>query len=395
LLSATHSLWFMPSIASCRAMEAMLKSSANKFYRDYKVLVCAGIEAGVGLDALYPVKDAIGNGFETRTITLTCGKLTTGVSVPQWGAIFMLRNTSSPETYFQSAFRVQTPWKLKNPDGLSPNEVQIIKEKCYVYDFAPDRALMQIADYSSRLDINSKETHEAKVGEFIHFLPVLCYDGSGMRPLNANDILDLVTSGTASTMLARRWESALLVNVDNNTLQSLIANKKVMDVLEKIEGFRNLNQQISTILNKSDALNKLKKEHPENVDKGTKKEATAEEKEIKSLRKKIQEKLLKFATRIPIFMYLTDYREQTLKDVITKLEPALFKKVTGLEISDFELLVSVAVFNYEKMNSAIFAFKRFEDASLAYTGITKHKETTLGGWDTTATVEEVKQLGDI
>jgi len=395
LLSATHSLWFLPNIAACKAMEVLLKSAANKFYRNYKILVCAGIEAGIGIDALHPVKDAIANGFDTKTITLTCGKLLTGVSVPQWGAIFMLRNTKSPETYFQSAFRVQTPWKLKNPDGRSPNEVQIIKEKCYVYDFAPDRALIQIADYSSRLDINAKDTPEIKVSEFIHFLPVLCYDGSGMRPLNAGEILDLVVSGTASTMLARRWESALLVNVDNDTLRALIENKKVMEVLEKIEGFRNLNQQITTILNKSEALNKLKREQTETVDKETKKEVTEEEKEIKSLRKKIQEKLLKFATRIPIFMYLTDYREQTLKDIITKLEPALFKKVTGLEISDFELLVSVGVFNSNLMNSAIFAFKRFEDASLTYTGIVKHKETILGGWDTAVKIEEIKQIASI
>lgn len=393
LLSATHSLWYLPSVASCNAMADLLNSSSNKFFRSYEIIVCAGASAGIGNDALGPVKDVIGNGFNTKTITLTCGKLLTGVSVPQWGAIFMLRNTTSPETYFQSAFRVQTPWKLKNPDGLTPNKIQIVKEKCYVYDFAPDRALFQIATYSSGLDSNSKDSPEKRVGEFIHFLPVLCYDGSQMKSLNAGEIMDLVVSGTASTMLARRWESALLVNVDNDTLRRIIDDPKVLNVLEKIEGFRNLNQQISTILNKSESLKKLKSEHTEDkVDKGVKKEVSEEEKKIKSLRKQIQEKLLKFATRIPIFMYLTDYREQTLRDIITKLEPQLFKKVTGLEISDFELLVSVGVFNSSLMNQAIFAFKRFEDASLSYTGIAKHKETRIGGWDTIITVEELKDV---
>ena len=393
LLSAAHTLWFLPNIASCKAMAALLKNPANKFFRDYNVIVCAGMDAGIGLDALYPVQDAIGNGFNGKTITLTCGKLLTGVSVPQWGAIFMLRNTTSPETYFQSAFRVQTPWKLRNPDGKSPNEVQIIKDKCYVFDFAPDRALLQIATYSSGLNANTKESPETKVSEFIHFLPVLCYDGSQMKPLNAGEIMDLVVSGTASAMLARRWESALLVNVDNDTLQRIMNNPKALDVLERIEGFRNLNEQISTILNKSDSLKKLKAERTEEkVDKETKKEVSEEEKEIKSLRKKIQEKLLKFATRIPIFMYLTDYREQTLKDIITKLEPTLFKKVTGLEISDFELLVSIGVFNSSLMNQAIFAFKRFEDASLSYTGITKHRESKIGGWDTSITIEEIRSV---
>ena len=87
------------------------------------------------------------------------------------------------------------------------------------------------------------------------------------------------------------------------------------------------------------------------------------------MRNKIQEKLIKFATRIPVFMYLTDYRERSLKDVITQLEPGLFRKVTGLTLKDFELLVSLGVFNSALMNDAIYKFKRYEDDSLEYIGI--------------------------
>ena len=96
----------------------------------------------------------------------------------------------------------------------------------------------------------------------------------------------------------------------------------------------------------------------------------------------MQEKLIKFATRIPVFMYLTDYREHTLKDVITQLEPALFKKVTGLLIPDFELLVSIGVFNSALMNDAVYKFKRYEDASLEYTGVNKHYGEDIGLYDT-------------
>lgn len=397
LLSASHSIWYLPNVAACEAMNTMLHLDANKFFKTYKIVVCAGTRAGIGLDALPPVKEAIGNGFDTKTITLTCGKLLTGISIPQWSAILMLRNTTSPEAYFQSTFRVQTPWKLRNPDGKSPNEVQIIKDTCFVYDFAPDRALFQIATYGSGLNPDLKESPEKKVGEFIHFLPVLCYDGCDMKQLNAGEIMDLVVSGTASTMLARRWESALLVNVDNDTLRRIMNDNKVLEILEKIEGFRNLNEQISTILNKSDSLKKLKASEPEDdkEKKSLKKEISDEEKEIKSLRKKIQEKLLKFATRIPVFMYLTDYREETLYDIIRRLEPNLFKRVTGLGISDFDSLVSIGVFNSSLMNQAIFAFKRFEDASLSYTGIVRHKETFIGGWDTKITSQELNEIGRI
>lgn len=101
-----------------------------------------------------------------------------------------------------------------------------------------------------------------------------------------------------------------------------------------------------------------------------------------SKRKEIQEKLLKFATRIPVFMYLTDDREQILEDVITQLEPELLKKVTGLTIPDFELLVRIGIFNEQLMNSAVFAFKRYEDASLFYTGLSKHTELVIDGWNT-------------
>ena len=114
-----------------------------------------------------------------------------------------------------------------------------------------------------------------------------------------------------------------------------------------------------------------------------KKELSAEEKEFRSKRKEIQEKLIKFATRIPVFMYLTDYREETLKDVITQLEPGLFKKVTGLDVKDFELLVSLGVFNDTLMNDAVYKFRRYEDSSLSYTGINKHEGERVGLFDTT------------
>ena len=232
---------------------------------------------------------------------------------------------------------------------------------------------------------------EKKVAEFINFLPVLAYDGSTMRQISAQDVLDIAMAGTSATLLAKRWESALLVNVDNDTLTRLMASKEAMDALMSIEGFRSLNQDIQTIINKSEAVKKAKKEGGEKTPK-EKKELSDEEKEYKSMRKKIQEKLIKFATRVPVFMYLTDYRERSLKDVITQLEPGLFKKVTGLDVKDFELLCSLGVFNANLMNDAIFKFKRYEDSSLSYTGIDKHEGKDVGGWDTVIKRAEYEQM---
>lgn len=388
----THTFWFMPSVSSCFAMANLLNQRQNTFYHDYEVVIAAGTQAGIGLDALYPVLDAMtDNPLSSKSITLSCGKLTTGVSVKPWSGIFMLRNSSSPETYFQAAFRVQTPWTIKNPDSKSPNKIDIMKEECYVFDFAPDRALRQIADYSCRLNVNESNP-EAKVAEFINFLPVLAYDGSSMKQIDAAGILDMAMSGTTATLLARRWESALLVNVDNFTLDRLKNNEDAMKALMNIEGFRSLNQDIETIINKSESVKKAKKEaNDRELSKQEKKELSDEEKEYKSLRKQIQEKLIKFATRIPVFMYLTDFREHSLKDVITQLEPGLFKKVTGLNVKDFELLVSLGVFNSALMNDAVYKFKRYEDASLAYIGIDKHKGEDIGLYDTVITREEYEE----
>ena len=382
----SHTLWFLPNVASCFAMANLLAQRQNKYYHDYKVIVCAGTAAGIGLDALHPVQANMGDPLETKTITLTCGKLTTGVTVKPWTGIFMLRNLKSPETYFQAAFRVQSPWEVKNEEGSKT----IMKNECYVFDFALDRALRQISDYSCRLDINESNP-EAKVGEFIKFLPVLAYDGSSMKEVDAQDILDIALAGTSATLLAKRWESALLVNVDNDTLKRLLASPEAMQALMNIEGFRNLNSDLTTIINKSEAVKKAKKENPEPTPK-EKREISEEEKEMKSKRKQIQEKLIKFATRIPVFMYLTDYRERCLKDVITQLEPGLFKKVTGLSVEDFNMLCSLGVFNAPLMNDAIFKFKRYEDASLTYTGIDKHNNDEVGGWDTTIRKTQYEKL---
>ncbi|NQV93880.1 MAG: restriction endonuclease, partial [Sphingomonadales bacterium] len=384
----SHTFWFMPSVASCHAMRNLLLEKQNRFYHDYNIIVAAGSAAGIGVEALPPVLNGMKNPLESKSITLSCGKLTTGVSVKPWSGILMLRNITSPETYFQAAFRVQTPWAVKNPDSLSPTKQEIIKLECYVFDFAPNRALKQVADYSCRLNVDEANP-EKKVEEFIHFLPVLAYDGSSMKQINAAGVLDMAMSGTTATLLARRWESALLVNVDNNTLQRLMDNEAAMAALMKIEGFRNLNQEIETIINKSESVKKAKKEANErDLTKKEKKQLTDEEKEYKNARKQIQEKLIKFATRIPIFMYLTDHRERCLKDVITQLEPGLFKKVTGLSIKDFELLVSLGVFNSGLMNDAVYKFKRYEDASLEYTGINRHQHNDVGLYDTVIAAEE-------
>ena len=385
-----HSFWFMHNVSSCQAMANLLAERHNFFWHDYKVVVAAGTSAGIGLEALPPVRIAISGGFETKTITLSCGKLTTGVTVAQWSSILMLRNLKSPETYFQSAFRVQSPWSIKNPNGDNPNEEEIFKPVCFVFDFAPTRALRQLSEYGIRLSPNEPNPENA-VKELVSFLPVLAYDGANMTQIDAGGVLDIAMAGTSATLLARKWESPYLVNVDNETLRRVFNNPDAMEAIERIEGWRTLGDNIiETIINKNDRIKEIKEKSKKGkLTSKEKKELTEEEKEYRSKRKLVQGKLIKFATRIPSFMYLTDFRENTLQDVITKLEPDLFLTVTGLTVKDFHLLVQLRVFNTEQMNQAVFAFRRYEDASLRYTGVESHEGLSQYGlFNTVVSIEK-------
>lgn len=386
-----HSVWFMPDVASVHAMANMLENEANtSAWNKYKILRVAGEEAGIGLEALRPVQEAIGGGQDTQTITLTCGKLTTGVTVPQWSSILMLRNLRSPETYFQAAFRVQSGWVLNNPDGDDPAAQAILKPMCYVFDFAPTRALRQVTTYGTRLSPDVPNQDHA-VTELLNYLPVLAYKNGHMKQLDAGAVIDIAMIGTSASLLAQMFQSAMLVNLDLSTLKRIQASEDLLAAIMRIEGFRSLpSNVIETIINQAEKVKELKgkaKENGGSLPDDERRELDQAEKERKSLRVQVKEKLLKFATRIPAFMYLTDAREHTLEDVITKIEPDLFSTVTGLSVADFAMLRSAGVFNETHMNDAILSFRRAEEASLAYTGIERH--TGLRRWGVFNTVVEV------
>ncbi|MBQ8363333.1 MAG: hypothetical protein IJX36_05345, partial [Thermoguttaceae bacterium] len=323
----SHTLWFLPSVASCYAMSNLLNKERNSFYRVYDINVCAGPEAGVGVKALAPVEKSMRDPLNTKTITLTCGKLTTGATVKPWSGVFMLRNLSSPETYFQAAFRVQSPWEIDADDGRK----EIVKTQCYLLDFAIERALKQIADYCCRLNV-SERSPERKVADFIRFLPVLAFDGASMSQIDAAGILDFVLSGTSATLLAKRWDSSLLVNVDVETLARLTTDERAMAALSQIPKLETLSESIQTIINESEVIKKAQKENDASP---TKKELEKSKEEYKNRREEIQIQLRTIARSIPLFMYLSDFREECLRDVITQPEKDLFKIMTDFVRSAF------------------------------------------------------------
>lgn len=378
LTALQHTVWYLPSVDSCLAMRDLLRRSHNKFFNDYHIVAAAGSEVGMGQAALAPVEEAITRiPQDAKSITLSVGKLMTGVTVPAWAGIFMLRELRSPETYFQAAFRVQSPWAYKrvNTEVGGEDEV-VVKEQCYVLDFSPNRALRLIVEYATKLRPTTAADidEEAALDEFMEFLPVLAFDGSTMSKVSAGDIIDYLTKGISSSMLARRWNSPELITLDIRAMEAILADDELVKSLEEIEMFRNISNDLTALISTNKEL-KPKKLTREKLTPSEKKK----EDEAKKKRDGIKKKLQRFLTRIPAFMYLTDDREKTVLDIIRQVEPELFEKVTTLSLKDFERLVNAGAFNASKMNDAVWKFRQFEEPSLTYTKALEIE--TRGGWN--------------
>jgi hypothetical protein len=289
----------------------------------------------------------------------------------------MLRELKSPETYFQAAFRVQSPWVYKQVNTAVGGEDEIVvKEHCYVLDFSPNRALRLIVEYATKLRPTTAADmdEEAALAEFMEFLPILAFDGSTMSTVSAGDVIDYLTKGISSSMLARRWNSPELITLDLKAMEAILADEKLVESLEKIEMFRNISDDLSALISSNKELKDKKL--------AGKKLTPVEKKQEDEARKKregIKQKLRRFLTRIPAFMYLTDDREKTVYDIITQDEPELFEKVTTLSLKDFERLVNAGAFNASKMNDAVWKFRQFEEPSLSYTQ--PPEVETRGGWN--------------
>lgn len=358
-----HSVWYMADVASCFAMRDMLE--AHPYFKGFEIVVAAGPRAGMGAAAKPPVEHAIDRAtkeHKSGSITLSCGKLMTGVTVREWGAILMLRSLKSPESYFQAAFRIQSPWSYREPDGT----VVVKKDPVLVFEFDPNRALGLVAEYGLKLGADAESTPQQAIGELMNYLPIFQFSGGAMLQLDAADVLNIATTGVGASALARRWNDPLLVEVNENTLSALLEQPDLLEALEQIEDFRNLANMAQQVVTSTKKLKKVEREKGKaNLDDAEKKE----KKESNSVKKQIREKLQKFLAKIPVFMYVTDFREEALKDIIESIDSELFTRVTGLTVEDFRLLNKIGVFNASQMDAAIWQFRSFENASLHYADV--------------------------
>ena len=353
-----HTVWFLPNVASCYAMHDLLKSSANTFFDKYDIILIAGDSCGCGVEAKIPVDKAMGsNPLRKQTITLTCGKLTTGVTIKPWTGIFMLRNCKSPETYFQAAFRVQSPWTIK--DELL-NEINLKKE-CYVFDFDPNRTLTQIKNYCDMLNTNN-ENIDLFVSEFIKYLPVLAYNGLNMEQIDAEGLIDIAMGKTTATLLAKGWDNSSLLNVNNSTMDNLINNEDALNIVKSIMLKQALNSEneIRFIINSTPELKDLKEKEKKTPLSNNEKEKVNEIMEF------IEKRLRILLTRLPLFLYLSDTRESEINEILYPSEEELFKKVLSISSNEFRTLEKLDLFNSTLLNNVIYDFNRYEEDSFNY-----------------------------
>ncbi len=362
-----HTLWYFNRVDTAIAMKELLED--HVIFKNFYIILAAGKEMKSGVEAVEPVLKAIDN--NSKTITLTVGKLTTGVSVPKWKGVLFLRDTESPENYFQTAFRAQTPFK-DNVSGF-------VKEVCYIFDFSPHRSLKLLTSYSEKLSTDSHlTTSEERIGEFIKYLPVLKVAGNTMVNMDAREVLTFDLSGIDAKGLGERFIEKKNIVVTRETIDAInaspITQERCKDIFEKIKMFKKFVGASDKEMTDSDVdianldvnNNKIKKLETKEAtsskeEKEKKKELDNAEKEIKSEREKVRELLKTLLSRIPIFMYLTDATEENLEQVLIETKKDLFRKTTGITIDDFKYLVQLGLIKIDSIDGYILKFVQLEN----------------------------------
>src|SRR5690554_94541 len=306
-----HSLWMVPGVKEARALSAMLKTHPVFGQFDIVNVAGDGDEEEAKEEALKKVENAIGeNPHETYTITLSCGRLTTGVSVKAWTAVFMLSGShnTSASAYMQTIFRVQTPATINGK----------VKEECFVFDFAPDRTLKVIAE-TAKISAKAGKTTDSDrtaMGEFLNFCPIIAFDGSRMKDYDVNSMLEQLKKVYIERVVNNGFEDQHLYNRDQlmqldeveveefNGLKKVIGSTKAMPKSKDIE----VNKQ---------GFTEEDYEQIEQAQKKKKKERSPEEKELLE-RYKAQKKMRDAAVsilrgisiRMPLLIYGADVKNE-------------------------------------------------------------------------------------
>jgi hypothetical protein len=303
-----HALWMVPGVREAKALSKLLKNHPVFGSGVFDIVNVAGDgdEEEKSEDALKKVQDAIAAaGEDGYTITLSCGKLTTGVTVPEWTAVFMLAGSSSTSasSYLQTIFRVQSPCKKNGK----------IKESCYVFDFAPDRTLKMVAEAAAISTKAGKTPPPDKVimGEFLNYCPVIAVSGTMMKQYDTNRLLQQLKRAYAERAVKNGFDDVHLYNDELLKLDKL--DLKQFDKLKKIVGTSKAAPKTDEIDINNQGFTDEQYEEIERIEKKKKAELTPEEAaRLKELQEKKKQKataisiLRGISIRIPLLIYGAD-----------------------------------------------------------------------------------------
>ncbi len=234
-----HTFWLLDRVASAKALQKLLKE--HPVFENYKVILAAGDGKSEIADivenetSLQRVKKAIKE--NDKTITLSVGQLTTGVTIPEWTAVMMLSNVKSPALYMQSAFRAQNPhaWTEKSHG----EETRYQKENAYVFDFAPERTLIIFDEFANNLSAQTasgggtSHNREENIRRLLNFFPVIGEDQQGeMVELDASQVLTIPKAIKAAEVVKRGFMSNLLFANISGIFQ---APQIALDILDNME----------------------------------------------------------------------------------------------------------------------------------------------------------------
>lgn len=348
-----HTLWMVPGVKEARALSAMLQT--HPVFQHFKVVNVAGDgdQDEESRDALEAVEKAIGKDPDaTRTITLSCGRLTTGVSVKAWTAVFMLSGSynTAASSYMQTIFRVQTPATINGR----------MKEQCYVFDFAPDRTLKVIAEtakISSKAGKTSQSDRKA-MGEFINFCPIISIEGSQMNRFDVPRMLEQLKRVYVERVVRNGFEDNSLYNDELMKLDDLELQE--FDDLKKIIGQTKAMPKTNQVDINSQGLNNEEYEEKEKLEKKPKKELTEEErKRLEELKKKTKNReaaisiLRGISIRMPLLIYgaeLSDENHEiTIDNFASLIDPQSWeefmpKGVTKQKFNSFKKYYDPEIF---------------------------------------------------
>lgn len=326
-----HTLWMLPGVKEARAMSAMLQT--HPVFQHFKVVNVAGDgdEDEESKDALVAVEEAIGKDPDaTRTITLSCGRLTTGVSVKAWTAVFMLSGSynTAASSYMQTIFRVQTPATINGR----------VKEQCYVFDFAPDRTLKVIAE-TAKISSKAGKTsgNDRKImGEFLNFCPIISIEGSKMNQFDVPKMLEQLKKVYVERVVRNGFEDRSLYNDELMKLGDLELQE--FDDLKKIIGQTKAMPKTNQVDINNQGLTDEQYEELESLEKRSKKKGkdkqplTEEEKQrLEELKKKKNNReaaisiLRGISIRMPLLIYgaeLSDENQEiTIDNFASLIDP--------------------------------------------------------------------------